>query len=299
MIGGGTDLMAQRDQGLAAPLVVIGTSAVASMRRIRTVDRGRIEIGAAVTLAELADWARTRVPILTSVVTTIASAQIRQVATVAGNLGQEKRCWFFRNDFDCYKRGGVTCPCYAIEGDHRLHHAAIGAHRCQAVTPSDLATVFDALDARIRLVSATGSREVTVTDLYVGPGELGLRAGEVIEAVLLPAEVGEVVGVFDKLQQTEGDFALVSVALCVRPDAEGRWASARYTFGGLAARPWSPAKLNAGVLGRRPGTAEVTTLLDHELEWEAHPLPGNRWKLDAAVGMAARVTSQALEARDE
>lgn len=299
VIGGGTDLMAQRDQGLKAPLVVIGTSRVASMRRIRAIDDGRIEIGAAVTLAELADWARTRVPILVTAVSTIASAQIRQVATVAGNLGQEKRCWFFRNNFDCYKRGGVSCPCYAIEGDHRLHHAAIGAHRCQAVTPSDLATVFDALDARIRLASPTGTREVSVSDLYAGPGELDLGTGEVIEAVLLPADSAEVIGVFEKLQQTEGDFALVSVALCVRSDAEGHWSSARYTFGGLAARPWSPASLNAGVLGRRPSQAEVTNLLDKELEWEAHPLPGNRWKLDAAVGMAARATGRVLEADHE
>lgn len=299
VIGGGTDLMAQRDQNLKAPVVVLGTSSITSMRRMAQTADGRWEIGAAVTLRELGDWAQTRVPVLSEVVETIASAQIREVATVAGNLGQEKRCWFFRNNFDCYKRGGVSCPCYAIEGDHRLHHAAVGAHRCQAVTPSDLATVFDALDARVRLVSASGSREVTVHSLYAGPGELDLRAGEVIDAVLLPAGVEESVGVFDKLQQGEGDFALVSLALCVRRDAVGRWESARFTFGGLAARPWSPEALNTGVRGRRPDVVDVTALIENAIEWEAHPLPGNRWKLDAAVGMTTRATRQLLETPHE
>ncbi len=63
---------------------------------------------------------------------------------------QAKRCWFFRNGFDCYKRNGATSPCYAVTGDHRFQHAAIDAHRCQAVTPSDLATVLVALDADVR-----------------------------------------------------------------------------------------------------------------------------------------------------
>src|SRR5690606_34890447 len=110
-------------------------------------------------------------------VESIASAQIRAVATVGGNLAQAKRCWFFRNGFDCYKRGGVTCPCYAVQGDHRFYHAAIGGHRCQAVTPSDLATVFTALDAQVVLAGPKGHRTVAIGDFYPGPGETFLRAG--------------------------------------------------------------------------------------------------------------------------
>lgn len=298
-IGGATDVLVQRDQGLVFPTVLVGTSAVRSMRQIRDLADGRVELGAAVTLAELATWAGEQVPVLAEAVRTIASAQIREVATIGGNLGQEKRCWFFRNGFDCYKRGGASCPCYAVDGDHRLHHAAIGAHRCQAVTPSDLATVLDALDARIRVTGPRGSREVTIGGLYAGPGELDLEPGELVESVLLPAVVRRSVGAFAKLQQWDGDFALVSVALVATPDAEGRWAAARYTFGGLAARPWTPARLCAEVAGTRPAVDHVTSLLDKELEWEAHPLPGNRWKLDAAVGLARKVTQQLREAAHE
>lgn len=294
VIGGGTDLLVQRDQALTFPTVLVGTGGIATMRNVDEQPDGSWWIGAAVTLAELAAWAEGRVPMLAEAVRTIASAQIREVATVGGNLGQEKRCWFFRNGFDCYKRGGVSCPCYAVQGDHRLHHAAIGGHRCQAVTPSDLATVFDALDARVRLTGPSGSREISLAELYVGPAELDLRRDELVEAVLLPAGVAERVGAFAKLQQWDGDFALVSVALCVSPDPDGRWASVRYTFGGLAATPWRPRRLCAELAGTTPTADIVTSLLDKELEWEAHPLPGNRWKLDAAVGLAREVTERAL-----
>ena len=92
-------------------------------------------------------------------VRTIASPQIRAMATVAGNLCQEKRCWFYRNDFACFKRGGWTCPCYAVNGDHRYHHAVAGAHRCQAVTPSDLATTLVALDAEAIVHGRQGRTE--------------------------------------------------------------------------------------------------------------------------------------------
>src|SRR5205814_8439287 len=110
----------------------------------------------------------------------VASPQIRAVATVGGNLVQAKRCWFFRNGFDCYKRGGATCPCYAVQGDHRFYHAALGAHRCQAVTPSDLATALVALDADVAIRGASGARVVPMASFYTGPGETVLREAELV-----------------------------------------------------------------------------------------------------------------------
>lgn len=295
VIGGGTDVLVQRDQELLFPTILVGTGAIASMRTIDEEPGGGWRIGAAVTLAELATWAGSRVPMVASAVATIASAQIREVATVAGNLGQEKRCWFFRNGFDCYKRGGVSCPCYAVEGDHRLHHAAIGGHRCQAVTPSDLATVFDALEATVVVTGPHGSRRVSIAGLYAGPGELDLRPGELVEAIVLPASGLAARGTFVKLQQWDGDFALVSLAACASVGPDGRWAAARYVFGGLAPKPWQPPRLGRVLAGTVPTADTVAAVLDEDLSWEAHPLPGNRWKLDAAVGLARQATERLLD----
>lgn len=294
VIGGGTDLLVQRDQGLVYPRVLIGTSSIAVMRGIDRLPDGRWRLGAAVTLTELERWADGRIDLLAETTRTIASGQIREVATLAGNLAQQKRCWFFRNGFDCYKRGGASCPCYAVTGDHRLHHAAIGAHRCQAVTPSDLATAFGALDAEVAVTGRDGTRNLPIAELYEGPGELSLASDELIEAVLLPADVLSLRSTFVKLQQWDGDFALVSLAACARVNADGTWCSARFVFGGIAATPWSPRGLGDALTGTTPTAHDVVHILEKEFEWEAHPLPGTRWKLDAAVGLARQATARLI-----
>ncbi|MER7003749.1 molybdopterin cofactor-binding domain-containing protein [Dactylosporangium sp. NPDC000555] len=294
VLGGGSDLIVQRDQALTYPRVLVGTSRISAMRTIDELPDGALRIGAAATLTELGRWADGRMPLLAEAIDTIASAQIREVATVGGNLGQAKRCWFFRNGFDCYKRGGVTCPCYAVSGDHRLHHAAIGAHRCQAVTPSDLATVFAALDAQVRIAGPSGARITSIAGLFKGPGELRLRPAELIESVSIAADARGRSGAFAKLQQWDGDFALVSVAASVSIAPDGRWESPRFAFGGLAATPWIPQRLCAELSGTRPTRQMVTSLLSKEFEWQAHPLPGTRWKLDAAVGLSGQVTDRLL-----
>src|SRR5260370_41765877 len=148
---------------------------------------GEVRMGGPVTLAALGESFRERLQIVAEAIDTIAGTQIRAMATVGGNLAQAKRCWFFRNGFGCYKRLGGLAPCYAIEGDHRFYHAVIGGHRCQATTPSDLATVFQALDGVAALASRKGERRVSIDRLYTGPGETVLAADEIIAAIELPA----------------------------------------------------------------------------------------------------------------
>ena len=114
-----------------------------------------------------------------------ATHQVRELATVGGNLLQDKRCAFYRNGFNCYKRGGWTSPCCAVMGDHRFHHAVIGGHRCQAVTPSDLATGLLALDA-IACSETPGpkpTRRRAIDEIYAGPGEPDLEAERVGEQI--------------------------------------------------------------------------------------------------------------------
>jgi len=296
VIGGGTDLLAQRDQGLANPLVLVSTRSVTSLRTITDLDDGSVRIGAAVTLEELATWASSRIPALGKAVNSIASGQIRHTATVAGNLAQAKRCWFFRSGFDCYKRGGATCPCYAVDGDHRLHHAAIGAHRCQAVTPSDLATVFTALDAEVVVSARHGSRTTAIENLYSGPGELSLAATEIIEAIRLPHRDTHRTTRFEKLQLWDGDFALVSLAASWAWGPGGTWCDPRLVFGGIAPTPWSATRAERALHGVVPSATRIESAVEDALARAAHPLPGTAWKLDAALGLARRIATTLEEA---
>ena len=210
IMGGATDVLTEARLHPRPPAAVVAVSGVADLREIAEDSDGALRVGAAVTLSELADdlAGRGELSAVVAAVGSIASPQIRNAATVAGNLVQAKRCWFFRNGFACYKRSGPANPCYAVLGDHRFQHAAVGGHRCQAVTPSDLGTVLHAFDATVRISRGDSLRDVAIGDFYTGPGETALGLGDVVTAIVIPARARRRIAAFEKLALTGGDFAI-------------------------------------------------------------------------------------------
>ena len=296
LVGGNTDLSLQRRQGLRSPVKLIATSDAADLRRIAKTPAGDWHIGAGATLSRLIAELGDELPAIGDAASSIASEQVRNAATVGGNLAQAKRCWFYRNGFDCYKRGGPTCPCYAVLGDHRFHHAIVGAHRCQAVTPSDLATALVALDATITLGSIHGERHVPAAGLYSGPGEIDLRAGEMITAAVIGCSAAYRSSAFGKLALWEGDFAMVSAALSATVAVDQRWHDVRVVLGAVAATPHRMRHTERFLEGRAVNAGMLRGALAGELERIAHPLTNNGWKLRAATGVAAQ-TAELLMAR--
>ncbi len=291
LVGGGTDVMVQRQQGLMSPVRLVSTRDMAGLRELQVGSAGDVVIGGAVTLAELAAACSTRLPMVAEAVGTIASEQLRTTATVAGNLLQAKRCWYFRNGFDCYKRGGVTCPCYAVDGEHRLSHAVIGAHRCQAVTPSDLATVFVALDATAHVRSPRGDRMLPIAELYTGPGESVLGDRDVLVGVHIAVADADRTQAFEKLALWDGDFAACSAAVTALGDPAGTLRDVRVVLGAVAPTPWRARGAERAAAGVGPGPARADRFrraVDADLEASAHPLRDNAWKLDAVAARAGR-----------
>jgi CO/xanthine dehydrogenase Mo-binding subunit/CO/xanthine dehydrogenase FAD-binding subunit len=286
LLGGGTDLLLLRRQGVIAPKRLISLARVAELQGIHTLPDGGIEIGAAVTLSALAEAMRGRVSMIADTAELIATPQVRELATVGGNLIQAKRCWFYRSGFGCYKRLGGLAPCYAVIGDHRFYHAAVDGHRCQATTPSDLATAFVALGASAIIVTAAAEREVPMDRFYVGPGETVLTDDEILRAIRLPADAAERFGYFRKIRLWEGDFAVVSLAMTTRPAANGSWHDTRMVFGGIAPTPWRALATEQHLNGRPATLESLRASIDRELDNAAHPLARNGWKLDAATGLA-------------
>jgi CO/xanthine dehydrogenase Mo-binding subunit/CO/xanthine dehydrogenase FAD-binding subunit len=284
-VAGGTDLLPLIEQGLQRPRRLVDLGGVAEVAQIRETDSGDLVVGAGVTLADLGRWPRVD-PLIRRVVASIASAQIREMATVGGNLCQAKRCWFYRNGFACYKRSGVTAPCYAVLGDNRYYHAVLGGHRCQAVTPSDLGTALVALDATIRTAGPGGPRTLPLARFYAGPGETALRSGEIVVAVHVPASARARVSRFEKLRLWEGDFAVVSA--CASLDlADGVVRDARVVLGAVAPTPYRARAVERRLRGRRLTPDTIAAAAD---AWvgAAHPLTGNEWKVDAACGLLRR-----------
>lgn len=290
-VGGATDFLVTRELGLEDRSVIVSLNNVGEIRGVESLEDGAVRIGASTTLAELARL--DLVPqVVRETVMQIASEQIRQTATVGGNLCQQKRCWFYRSGFDCYKAGGPTCPCYAVMGDHRFYHAAMQAHRCQAVTPSDLATTFLGLDATIHIASSNGTRSLAMQDFYEGPGEPALGPSEIVTGVDVPSQVGRV-SAYEKLNRWHGDFAVVSVAASALI-IEDQFREARVALGAMAPTPIRLRDVERELEGV---SLEDPRLRDAAGVWldQVDPLPGNEWKVDAAHGLVRRALSKLAE----
>lgn len=287
-IAGGTDLLVARQQGLSAPVRLIDLATIQALALLEERSDHALDIGAAVTLGDLGRFvAESGDPMLEELLGMLANHQIREMATVGGNLLQENRCSFYRNGFVCYKRGGWTCPCYAVVGEHRFQHAVIGGHRCQAVTPSDLATGFLALDAVISVVGQAGVRKIEVGSLYTGPGESALEPDEILTSVRLPAAARARHSVFEKLNMYAGDFAVCSTAVALELDGE-RIIDARVALGGVAPTPHRATRVEALIRGLDIGDVRALDEAAHSWSVDAHPLANNAWKVDAATGLLRR-----------
>ena len=291
-IGGATDVLVLREQGLAPAATLIDLASCSDLTSVDTDEDGDLVIGAAVTLANLGrhleSSARSGEQALRATIDSIASAQIREAATIAGNLCQANRCWFYRSGFTCYKRGGSTCPCYAVSGDHRYFHAILDAGRCQAVTPSDLATTLTALDAVATTKSQRfGQREISMAELYTGPGETVLHDDEIIESLTIPAKALDRTTYFEKLALYEGGFAVVSA--CVSAAREDETLSdCRIVLGGIANTPFRAHAAERRLVQTAPATDNTILAASQIWAREAHPLIGNTWKVDAACGVLRR-----------
>ncbi|MFS8050191.1 molybdopterin cofactor-binding domain-containing protein [Rhizobium sp. BR 314] len=292
-IAGGTDLLALETQGLPLPgELLVDVCGLSELRGIELRTEGSLRIGSMVTLADLAT-SKSCGAALNSTAALIATPQIRRIATVGGNLCQTKRCWFFRNGFDCYKRGGATRPCYAVMGDHRYYHAVQDAHRCQAVTPSDLATTLVALDARLEIRRAGEIRPLDVDRLYRGPGETRLKPGELISAIEIPAEALRRRSVYRKLALAQGAFAVATACVSANVGTEDRLSDLRVVLGGVSSVPQRVRSIERSLNGRRPTRALIKESICRWLG-STHPLSDNHWKAFAVGDMLEDLLSRDL-----
>lgn len=292
ILGGGTDLLPGIRQGIYGPSKLIDCSRIPGLRGI-TVSEQRISIGAAVRLTELEqhESVRALLPGLCSGVSQIATRQIRNRATVAGDLCQEKRCWFFRTATPCYRFSGPACPCYAIIGDNR-HHAILGAGRCAAPCVSDLAPMLTALGAWVVTTGIAATRTIPVGGLYRRAGETILAPGEFIVSIEVPVEPGTSFQ-YSKYARWKGDFAEASAAVCLG-GSRRLLAKAHIALGGVAPGPHVASRaqrlLTAGELNPDRVGAAADAVIEGAL-----PLAGNRYKAQLAVSQARRAIEMAIE----
>lgn len=243
-IAGGTNLIDLMKLNIEAPPHLIDVNRI-GLERIEDTEEGGLRIGALVRNTDVAadERVRTGYPLLARALVSGASGQLRNKATVGGNLLQRTRCmYFYSADLPCNKRQPGS-GCAALEGLSRNLAVIGGSDSCIATHPSDMAVALRALDAVVETLNPDGNaREIPIAELHVLPGqtphiETGLRPGELITAVKLPKPVGGTQHYLKLRDRASYAFANVSIALIAHFEGSKLTAS-RVAFGGVAPKPW-------------------------------------------------------------
>lgn len=286
-IAGGTNLVDRLKVFLDEPSQLIDISRL-QMQRIEQTAEGGLRIGALVSNTAVADHPdiRRNYPMLSRAILSGASQQIRNVASVGGNILQRTRCpYYYDTAFPCNKRQpGSGCP--AATGINRMHALFGASDQCVAVQPSDMCVPLAALDAVVEVEGPKGKRQIPFVDFHRLPGDTpqrdtNLELGELITAVVLPSVPFAKSGVYLKLRDRASyAFALISVAAAVEV-AGDRIQNARLAMGGVAHKPWRPTEAEKFLIGK-PASAETLQQAAEIALQGAKPLAHNGFKVELA-----------------
>ena len=293
-LGGGTNLVDLLRETIERPYALVDVTGLSTA--IEERPDGSVIIGAATRNTAVTEHRaiRQRYPVLARAILAGASAQIRNMATVGGNILQRTRCTYFYDDDGsrCNKRSpGQGCD--AVEGFNRIHAILGASPACVATHPSDMCVALAALDATVHVQSAGQTRSLKFTDLHRLPGghpevETELAPGELITAVELPALPGAARSTYRKVRDRASyAFALVSVAAVLEVEA-GVVKDVRLALGGVAHKPWRAHKAEDALRGG-PATAQAFRAAAEAELADAVPLRDNAFKIELAKRTIAAV----------
>ncbi|NML30255.1 FAD binding domain-containing protein [Paraburkholderia antibiotica] len=299
-IGGGTNLLDLMKGGVARPVRLIDITHIGGLDSIASLPGGGIRIGALVRNSDAANHAlvREQYPLLSQALLAGASAQLRNMATVGGNLLQRTRCGYFYDTAftQCNKRAPGS-GCAALDGHNRMHAILGASPQCIAVNPSDMSVALAALDALVRVSGPGGERVIAFGEFHRLPGErpdldTTLQPGELITAVDLPPPLFSAHSHYLKVRDRASyAFALVSVAAALQMDGE-RVQSARIALGGVAHKPWRASGAEQLLSGQPLTQATLRSAAAAALSG-AQPRRDNAFKVQLAQRAIVRAVNQA------
>ena len=303
VLAGGLDSMDWLKDRIKRPKVVVDLSRIPELVGIRDANGG-VEIGAMTPLVDVVrhPLVRERFGLLAEAAELVASPQIRNQGTIGGNVSQDTRCWYYRGGWNCYRAGGNVCYADTPTAVNR-EHSILDADRCVAVSPSDTAPAFVALDAQMVVRSARGERVVSAEDYFVGPGiditrMTVLQPGDLLTSIRIPATWAGAQFYFEKVRDRQvWDFPLVNVASAIK-FSDGRIDGARLVVGAVAAKPKRLARVEAAIIGkpRDEQTADIAGRMAVEgavaLRYNGYKVPLMRNLVKRAIrGPAAVATT--------
>jgi xanthine dehydrogenase YagS FAD-binding subunit len=292
---GGSDLLTCLRERIVDAGTIVSLNGISGLHGVRRTKDGGLRIGALTTITQVSEHPliRQRFTALAQGAAEVASPPLRNQGTIGGNLCQKPRCWYYRGEFDCLRKGGDTC--FAAGGENQFHCLFGSGGICYIVHPSDTAPALVALNASLEIEGPKGGRTTTVEGFHVMPNEsvrheTWLAAGEVVTAVRLPAPPANLRSSYRKVRARRAwDFALAGVALALQFDGD-RVVDGRVVLSGAAPVPWRAEAVEAAIRGKRLDPATVADAADAAVAG-AEPLAKNEYKIALFHG----VVSEALE----
>ena len=291
---GGTDLLIRLKNRLKqAPSYLVDIKKIENLRYIREDAQGGVQIGALTKLSEMveSDVLAKKYPMLVQAIGMISSPELRNASTLGGDLLQEVWCQYLRGGYSCWRNGGYLC--YGAIGDNSYYHSAMGGRLCYAVYPGDAATALIPFDARVKLATPSGIKELTVEQLV--PGDMMVdgriqshvvRSNEILTEVVIPPPRPGARTSFEKLRpRGVWDFAMASLGMNLQV-RDNVIADARVVFGGIAGRPLREKTVEGVLKGKTLAAGLSGEVLPQALV-DAAPLKYNAMKIEMAKGLLA------------
>ncbi len=299
-IGGGTNLLDLMKGGVATPRTLVDINHIEGLDSIAALPGGGLRIGALVRNSDAANhpMVRERYPLLSEAILAGASAQLRNMATMGGNLMQRTRChYFYDTAFPCCNKRSPGSGCAAMEGNNRIHAILGASSLCIATNPSDMNVAMAALDAVIQVRGPQGERAIPIEQFHRLPGDhpeldTTLQAGELITAIDLPAPIFAEHEHYLKIRDRASyAFALVSVAVGLQMD-KGKVRTVHIALGGVAHKPWRATATEQMLTGQ---ALSADTLRDAAAlaVVDAKAYSGNGFKIALAQRAIVRAVSTA------
>ncbi len=289
---GGIDVLDLMKESLIEPTRLVTIRDLKELNFIRE-DSGGAVIGAATTLAELAEnkWINGQFRALAQAAVGAATPQIRNAATVGGNLCQRPRCWYFRShDFPCTRKGGSQC--FALDGENQYHAIFGNQDGCVIVHPSATAVALMALGAKLKIVSEKSAREISIEDFFIAPAkditkENILKNDELISEIIVPKPAKGSVNYYYKQKEKQSfDWPIAEVAVNLTLDGKN-CSDARIVLGAAAPVPWRIPKAE-NMLKNQTITKDLARKASEEAMKDAAPLSQNGYKVDVFMAVITR-----------
>ena len=285
---GGTDLLGCLRDRVFDVTTVVSIAGLKELRGIGTTPAGGIRIGSLTTIAEVVrnPLIKSKYRALSMAASEVASPQLRHQGTIGGNLCQKPRCWYYRGEFHCLRKGGDQC--FAVEGEN-AYHCIFGGDNCFIVHPSDTAPALIALQASVTIAGPNGRRTVPVENFHMPPSEdytreTVLEPAEIVTEIVLPPPAEGLRSSYRKVRARRAwDFALAGVALAIVFTGD-QAADCRVVLSGAAPVPWRSAEVEEVIKGGRLDRDRAVKAAEAAVK-NAEPMEQNEYKIPLFRGL--------------